>query len=114
MPTAPTISPAALRMSTPPGTGIMRPALTAASAVKKAGTLAARAASARAEAHAQRSPGLAEGNVEAKQPGFVLALERDQMTAAIENGDGQRSALELAPFAQCDIDDGGSLGKIYH
>jgi hypothetical protein len=47
-------------------------------------------------------------------PDLSSRLNATQMTAAIENGDGQRSALELAPFAQCDINDGGSLGKIYH
>src|SRR6266702_701321 len=36
---------------------------------------------ARAEAHAQRAPGFAKGDVEAKQTGFVLALERHEVTA---------------------------------
>src|SRR5579859_615030 len=44
MPQAPTMSPAALRMSTPPGLLIMRPPLAAASMVKNCGVLAARLA----------------------------------------------------------------------
>src|SRR5437016_1952288 len=47
MPTAPTISPAALLISTPPGLVTMRPPLAAASIVKNCGVLAARAASVR-------------------------------------------------------------------
>ena len=66
---------------------------------------------ARAEAHAERAPGFAEGDVETQDAGFILALERDQVAAGIEHGDGERREIGLARLFQRDIDDGGSLRK---
>ena len=40
-----------------------------------------------AEAHAERAPGFAVGDVEAQDAGPVLALERDEMPAGIEHRD---------------------------
>src|ERR1051326_1069428 len=68
----------------------------------------------RAETHAERAPGFAEGDVETQDAGFVLALERDQMAAVIEHRDGERSQIVVAAFLQRDIDDGGSLRKRDH
>ena len=80
--------------------------------VKNCGVFAARAGErARAEAHAERAPGLAEGDVEAQQPRLVLALERDEMAAGIEHRDGERRAIGVAAFLERGVDDGGGLRK---
>src|SRR5262249_24336246 len=71
----------------------------------------ARGERARAEAHAERAPGLAEGDVEAQEARLVLALERDQVPARIEHGDGQRRAIGVATFLERGVDDGRSLSK---
>src|SRR5499433_2553911 len=71
----------------------------------------ARGERARAEAHAERAPGLAEGDVEAQEAGLVLALERDQVPARVEHGDGQRRAIGIAAFLERGVDDGRSLSK---
>src|SRR5215472_6259956 len=65
----------------------------------------------RAETHAERAPGLAEGDVEAQEAGLVLALERDQVSAGVEHGDGQRRAIGVAAFLERDVDDGRGLSK---
>src|SRR6516164_3577464 len=59
---------------------------------------------ARAETHAERAPGFAERDVEPQDAGFVLALERDEMAAGIEHGDGERSEIGLARLFQGDVD----------
>src|SRR5215510_9754634 len=66
---------------------------------------------ARAEAHAERPPGFAEGDVEAQDAGLVLALEGDEMAAGVEYGDGQRRAVGVAAFLQRGVDDGAGLGE---
>src|SRR5262249_14007205 len=71
----------------------------------------ARGERARAEAHAERAPGLAEGDVEAQEAGLVLALERDQVSAGVEHGDGQRRAIGVTAFLKRGLDDGRSLSK---
>ena len=50
-----------------------------------------------AEAHAESTPGLGEGDVETQDAGAVLALEDDEMTAGVEHGHGQRG--EVLPAA---------------
>src|SRR6476646_1675553 len=97
MPTAPMMSPAGVLISTPPGLVTMRPSLAAASMVKNCGVLAARA------------PSLAEGDIETQQARLVLALERDQMPADVEHGDGQRRATGVAALLECGVDDGRGL-----
>ncbi len=110
MPQAPTMVPEASLISTPPGLVTMRPPLAAASMVKNCGVFAARLAKrARAETHAERAPGFAESDVEPQNAGFVLALERDEMAAGIEHGDGERREIAVAGFFQGDVDDGGGL-----
>src|SRR5712691_4960171 len=64
---------------------------------------------ARSEAHAECAPGLAIGNVVAKDAGFVFALERDQMTAGVEHRDGHRHEIHLTSLVECDIHDGAGL-----
>src|SRR5438876_178015 len=59
-----------------------------------------------AEPHAQRAPGLGHGDVGPQDSRSVLALERHEMTAGIEHGDGERRAIRLASFFQRDLDDG--------
>src|SRR4029077_12844568 len=71
----------------------------------------ARSERARTEAHAERAPGLAEGNVEAQEAGLVLALEGDQVSAGVEHADGQRCAIGVAACLERDVDDGRSLSK---
>src|SRR6516225_4244287 len=66
---------------------------------------------ARSEAHAERAPGLADGDVEAQEAGLVLALERDQVPAPVQHGDGERRAIRVAAFLERGVDDGRSLGK---
>ena len=46
---------------------------------------------------------------------FRAGTSDDTYFASLEQGVPAlaRRALEFAPFAQCDIDDGGSLGEIY-
>src|SRR5262249_50096481 len=66
---------------------------------------------ARAEAHAERAPRFAERDVETQDARFVLALEGDEMAAGIEDRNGERRAIGLAPFLQRDVDDGAGLGK---
>jgi hypothetical protein len=64
---------------------------------------------ARAEAHAERAPGFAEGDVEAQEPRLVLALERDEVPAGIEHGDGERRAIGIAALLERGVDNGGGL-----
>src|SRR5258707_14699239 len=68
---------------------------------------------ARAEAHAQRTPRFAEGDVEAQQAGFVLALERHEVTACVEHGDSERGAVRLSALLEGGVDDGRGLSKRY-
>ena len=90
----------------------MRPSLAAASMVKNCGVLArARGQRARAEAHAERAPGLAEGDVETQQARLVLALERDQVPAGVEHGDGERRAIGVAALLERGVDDGRGLSE---
>ncbi len=112
MPQAPMTLPPASLISTPPGLVTMRPPLAAASMVKNCGVLPARRRQrARAEAHAERAPGFAVGDVVTQQAGFVLALEGDEMAAGIEHGDGERREIGFARLLQRDIDNGGCLRK---
>jgi hypothetical protein len=108
MPTAPTTSPAPLLISTPPGLVTMRPPLAAASMVKNCG-VRARGKRARAEAHAERAPGFAEGDVEAQEARLVLALERNEVPTGIEHGDRERRAIGIAALLERGVDDGGGL-----
>src|SRR5262249_59108043 len=64
-----------------------------------------------AEAHAERAPGLAEGDVEAQEAGLVLALERDEVPAGVEDGDGERRAIGVAAFLERGVDNGRSLSE---
>ena len=61
---------------------------------------------ARAEAHTERAPRFAVGDVEAQDARLVLALERHQMPPGIEHRDRQRRAVGLAAFFQSGVDDG--------
>jgi hypothetical protein len=102
--------PEASLISTPPGLVTMRPPLAAASMVKNCGVFAARLAKVREpKAHAERAPGFSKSNVEPQDTGFVLALERDEVAANIEHGDGERCEIAIAAFFQGDVDDGGGL-----
>src|SRR4029077_19401190 len=58
---------------------------------------------------AERAPGLAEGDVETQQARLVLALERDQVPAGVEHGDGERRATGVAALLECGVDDGRGL-----
>jgi hypothetical protein len=79
--------------------------------VKNCGVLAARGERARAEAHAERAPGLAERDVETQQARFVLALERDQVPASVEHGDGERRAIGVAALLERGVNDGRGLNE---
>src|SRR5262245_2296896 len=61
---------------------------------------------ARAEPHAERTPGFAESNIETQDSGLVLTLEGDQMPAGVEHSDRERLKFMLAPGLERDIDDG--------
>src|SRR5262249_38416243 len=61
---------------------------------------------ARAQPHAERTPGFPERDVETQDAGLVLALERDQVPAGVEHGDRERLEFVLAPGLERDIDDG--------
>jgi hypothetical protein len=80
MPTAPTTSPCALRLS----------------------TLGQRTTT---QPHAQYAPGLADCDLGAQDAGAVLAQKRYQMTACIEHSYRERFELEAAASSQCDVGD---------
>src|SRR5262249_6849311 len=65
----------------------------------------ARGERARAKAHAKRAPSLAERDVKAQEPGFVLTLERHQMTSSVEHSDSERRAVGVAPLLERAVDD---------
>ncbi len=107
LPTAPMISPSASRISTPLGTGTTRPPLAGREGAHEGRRCGGTGRPARrAEAHAERAPGLAEGDVEPEDAGTVLALERHQVAAlhrALRHSAGRTL---LAPLAQGGGDDG--------
>jgi len=57
----------------------------------------------------ERSPRLGDGDVGPKNAGAVLALERDEMAAGVQHGDGERRAIRFASLAERDVDDGAGL-----
>ena len=61
---------------------------------------------ARAEPHAERAPGFAEGDVEAQDSRLVLALEGDEMPAGIEHRDRERLEFLVAAGLERDVDNG--------
>ena len=107
MPTAPMTSPSASRISTP--AGIADHAAAAhrrqhGEELRRVGR--ALGERARAEAHAERAPGFAEGDVEAQDSRLVLALEGDEMPAGIEHRDRERLEFLVAAGLEGDVDDG--------
>ena len=58
-----------------------------------------------AEAHAQRAPRLALGDLRPEDARPVLALERDEMAAGVEHRDGQRLEFARAAVRQRLVDD---------
>src|SRR5215467_4661985 len=61
---------------------------------------------ARAEPHAERTPGFPERDVKTQDAGLVLPLERDEVPAGVEHGDRERHELVLAPGLERGVDDG--------
>src|SRR5438105_3062796 len=106
MPTAPMISPAWSRISTPPGTGTTRPPEATLSAWMKAGLAAARRANSRPPKPMPKEPQALPPAISGRsrlRP--VLALQCRQMAAGVEHRHGQRFEAELAAFLQGLIDD---------
>jgi hypothetical protein len=56
-------------------------------------------------------PRLAESDVRSQNSRLVLALEGDEVAAAVENGDGERRKAKFGAFFQRGIDDGTGLGQ---
>src|SRR4029453_6274268 len=93
MPTAPmTAPPAPSRISTPPGAGTTRPSDMALAA-----------------AHPERAPRLARGDLRPDDAGAVLAGERLQMSAGVQDRDRQRRAAGLTALPERGFDDRGGL-----
>src|SRR5205807_9602270 len=106
MPTAPMSSPAWSRISTPPGTGMIRPPEAALSAWMKAGLAAARRANSRPPKPIPRAPQALPPAISGRSRlGSVLTLQRLQLAGGVEHRHGQRLEAELAPLLQRLVDD---------
>ena len=57
------------------------------------------------------APGLALRDLRPQQARLVLALQRHEMAARIEHGDGERLQLQAAAMLQRLVDDDGRLGE---
>jgi len=64
-----------------------------------------------AEAHAQRTPGFALGDLRPEDAGAILALEGKEVAAGIEHGHGERLQLQRAPMLERPVDDERGLRK---
>ena len=63
------------------------------------------------EAHSERAPSLAVGNIKSEETGTVLSFESDSVATCVQHNDGERRKVAPTPFRDCRINNGAGLSQ---